>query len=79
MNGRGRRPRLRLGLCPNCGMDSGERMVREEIPERYIVVCRQCGCHTKSYSDMSAATGAWQRGQVFIHGRRVGKREEAGK
>ena len=69
---------MALDLCPNCGMDSGERMVREEIPERYIVVCRQCGCHTKSYSDMSAATNAWQRGNVYIHGKRVGRVEKAG-
>lgn len=65
-----------LGLCPNCGMDSGERVAQEGNQDRFLVICRLCGCHTKAYCDQASASKAWQRGAVYIHGRRVGDREK---
>ena len=52
-----------LRECRVCGMDSGERMVKEGSNEAYFVVCRSCGFQTKPHKTQSAATHAWNGGK----------------
>lgn len=65
MNEGNRQPRRTLGLCPRCGMDSGERMILDSVPELYVVVCRTCGCRTRLYQTKGAETRAWNRGDIY--------------
>lgn len=65
MNAKGNRTRLRLSLCPKCGMDSGRRVISETVPEKNYVICDTCGWHTKGYSDMAHATREWNS-KVFL-------------
>lgn len=64
MNEGNRQPRKALGLCPVCGMDSGERLILDSVPELYVVVCRTCGCRTRLYRTKGAETRAWNRGDI---------------
>lgn len=65
MNRRGTKPRKQLALCANCGMDSGVRKTIDRADERYLVICETCGAHTKACRSMSAASNAWDRGDVI--------------
>lgn len=59
MNAFDRRPRKPLALCPNCGMDSGERKCSVNIPERYYVRCASCGYTVGGSTSQSGATVQW--------------------
>lgn len=65
MNTKGRKPRSVLGLCPKCGMDSGQRMVKEGPDEKYLVICESCGYHTHFYTSMSSASKEWNNGKAL--------------
>lgn len=60
MNGRYRKPRADLGLCPKCGRDSGERKATIELPIRFFVRCASCG-YIVGAETQSAATHKWNR------------------
>ena len=66
MNRGHRRPgeRTRLNPCPACGLDSGERMQDTKAPFDYAILCTSCGCRTRAYQGLHAATKAWNRGDV---------------
>lgn len=64
MNAGNRHARLKLPVCPSCGLDSGERMIAPGPPERHTVRCGSCGCRTKFYSRSCDAVKAWGRGDV---------------
>ena len=55
----GRRFRMELPVCPNCGMDSGKRFISDTVPEKYFVVCETCGYMTKPHPTQTAATKEW--------------------
>lgn len=61
MNKMNRKPRLPLGLCPKCGMDSGERKASVNLPTRYYVRCSSCG-YAVGGNDQAAATAKWNKG-----------------
>ncbi len=52
-----------LNPCRVCGMDAGERMVTETVPEQWFVVCRVCGFKTRGKPSKSAASREWNGGQ----------------
>lgn len=60
-----RHERYPLGLCPVCGMDSGERVQSEKSPFKHYVRCATCGAITAGYSQQNSATKAWQRGDAW--------------
>ena len=62
MNYHGRGYRNELKTCRLCGMDAGERMVTESVPEKFYVVCRICGFKTKPHNTQSHATREWNGG-----------------
>ena len=47
---------MTLPVCPNCGMDSGKRLISDTVPEKYFVVCETCGYMTKPHPTQTAAT-----------------------
>ena len=55
--------RKALPVCPNCGMDSGDRKVLygSGAQEKYFVVCETCGYMTKPHTTQSAATKEWMK------------------
>lgn len=53
--------RYELNLCPKCGMDSGERMVTDNVPIKYLVMCTTCGYRTHWHPTQSAASNEWNR------------------
>lgn len=57
------RPRRKLGLCPRCNSDSGERR-RAAEKESYCVLCTTCGARTEFYPSPGAATRAWNEGRM---------------
>lgn len=59
MNYRGLYTKGELPPCRVCGMTAGKRMVSDENPERYFVVCEVCGFRTKPHPNQSAATKDW--------------------
>lgn len=61
MNAHNKRPKLSLALCPRCGMDSGERKVKESTYEQYYVVCETCGYVVGPFGDLSHAVRKWNR------------------
>lgn len=65
MNALNRKPRKSLPACPQCGMDSGERMQSEAAPFKYYVRCATCGAVTAGYAKLESATKAWQRGDAW--------------
>lgn len=62
MNYRGKYDRTELKTCRVCGMDAGERMVTERVPEQFFVVCRICGHKTKPHKTQAHATREWNGG-----------------
>ncbi len=50
-----------LKPCRVCGMDAGQRMVAETVPEKFFVVCQICGFKTRPRPTQSAATKEWNR------------------
>ena len=58
MNAYGKTPRGSIGLCPKCGMDSGERKCSVNVPEKYYVRCSSCGYIVQG-SSQSGATLRW--------------------
>ena len=59
MNSRGIYNRHPLKECRVCGMDAGMRMVTEELPERFYVVCEVCAFKTRAHKSQGAATKEW--------------------
>lgn len=60
MNKSNRKPKGKLGLCPKCGRDSGERKASINLPTRYYVRCASCG-YIVGGADQAAATTKWNR------------------
>lgn len=60
MNRNNRKPKTSLGLCPKCGMDSGERKASINLPTRYFVRCASCG-YIVGGDNQAAATTKWNR------------------
>ena len=54
-----KRFRMTLPVCPNCGMDSGKRLISDTVPGKYFVVCETCGYMTKPHPTQTAATKEW--------------------
>ncbi len=65
MNALNRKPRNPLPPCPQCGMDSGERVQSEKAPFLHYVRCTTCGAITAGYAQQNNATKAWQRGDAW--------------
>ena len=61
MTYRGILKRMDLPECPVCGMDSGERIMTDQEPPSYYVVCELCGFKTRPHPTQSAATKEWLR------------------
>ena len=61
MNAGNRKPQGMLGLCPKCGMDSGERKCTIHLPERYFVRCASCGYIVGGWDSQNRATAQWNR------------------
>jgi hypothetical protein len=59
MNYHGKYHRTELKACRVCGMDAGQRMVTETVPEKFFVVCQICGFKTKPCKSQSAASKEW--------------------
>ena len=59
MNSFGKNRFRKLYECRACGMDSGERMVTETLPEKFFVVCTVCGYKTRPHLTQGAATHEW--------------------
>lgn len=57
----GKYKRMVLPECPVCGMDAGKRMMTENEPVSYYVVCEVCGFKTRPHPTQSAATNEWTR------------------
>lgn len=57
----GKYKRMKLPECPVCDMDSGKRMMTENEPVNYYVVCEVCGFKTRPHPTQSAATNEWSR------------------
>lgn len=62
MNYRGVYKESPLQPCRVCDMDAGKRMVTDDVPERFFVVCEICGFKTKPHKNQSAATREWNGG-----------------
>ena len=62
MNKLGKYKWAELKTCRICGMDAGERMVTDKVPEEFFVVCRICGYKTKKHTSQSHATREWNGG-----------------
>ena len=62
MNYRGQYRRAPLKECRVCGMDAGKRMVTEDVPEKFYVVCEICAFKTKPHPNQNAATKEWNGG-----------------
>lgn len=65
MNRSNRKERMPLPPCPQCGMDSGERVQSEKAPFKHYVRCATCGAITAGYAQQNNATKAWQRGDAW--------------
>ena len=63
MNYMGKHNYKGLNTCRVCGMEAGERMVTETVPEKFYVVCRICGFKTRPHKGQSAATAEWNGGK----------------
>lgn len=61
MNAGMRKPKRKLGHCPKCGMDSGERKCTINLPERYFVRCGSCGYTVGGGNTQFGATAQWNR------------------
>ena len=48
-----------LKVCRMCGMDAGARKVTVKYPEKFYVVCENCGYKTRPHSTQNAATNEW--------------------
>lgn len=62
MNYKGLYHYTQLKNCRICGMDAGERMVSETVPEQFYVVCKVCGFKTHPHKNQTAATKEWNGG-----------------
>jgi hypothetical protein len=61
MNYNGKTHYSNLKCCRVCGMDAGNRVVTDTVPEKFFVVCQICGFKTKPHPTLSAATKEWNR------------------
>ena len=61
MTYRGILKRMDLPECPACGMDSGKRIMTDQEPPSYYVVCELCGFKTRPHPTQSAATKEWAK------------------
>ena len=63
MNYHGKRRLVPLGLCRECGMDSGVRKMVNKVPEEFFVECQSCGFKTRRHKSMPHATREWNGGK----------------
>lgn len=56
--------RKELVLCPRCGRDSAKRKMHTETG-KFCTICTSCGNRTRLYVTQSAASAAWNRGDLY--------------
>lgn len=59
----GQYKRVDLKPCRVCGFDAGKRMVTENEPAKFFVVCEVCGYRTSPHPSQNAASREWNQGR----------------
>lgn len=59
MNYHNQRHWVELDVCPVCGRDAGARKVTASIPEKFCVICGNCGFRTRFHTALNVVTREW--------------------